>query len=686
MSSKSKKRGAGIRNMKKMKNEMLAIIVPIITLQIIILVAVSYYVSRGMIEDASERLLKTSVSGQTTKINDWIEDNLSALNSAKQTIESSGMTDEMLQDVIDSYYNYDSDYPEGIYVASSDGSYIIASGSGKDMSSPTTSEWYKHGLSTVNLSISSPYKDSSGNNIVSATGLLQEDGNKVRVIGADISLDAVTIIVNSSISMDGAASFLVDSNDMTILAHRDSSYIGQTLGSGQGSFMSDVASVLGKTTSFSGNIDDNMTVIKEVGHTGWILVSYIPDSVIFANIFRLRNAMIILGVIAVVLISEILAQVIRYLVRPISALTHNITDMSTGNFTIEIDSNGRDEIATMGKSLDSFSSSMRNMITDIRLSADDLNKQSETSSSAANEMHEAAMIQSQSMSQLKETVNQLSESVGEVAENATVLANVVADTREKGNEADKKMHETVDVSVKAKSEMEEVGAEMDRILENMSDLQAAINRVGDASEEITKIIGLIGEIAEETNLLSLNASIEAARAGEAGKGFAVVATQIGNLAVNSKNSVDTISGLIEQIHDLVKDAVNQADNSAKVIDESSGTIKGSVETFDEIYSNIQATNDIINEVLAKIEEVDKVATNVAAVSQEQAASSEEILATSETMVEQANNITTSSQTVADDSVELSKTSESLSEHMSRFTIEKADESETNVEDSEGKEE
>ena len=119
---------------------------------------------------------------------------------------------------------------------------------------------------------------------------------------------------------------------------------------------------------------------------------------------------------------------------------------------------------------------------------------------------------------------------------------------------------------------------------------------------------------EETNLLSLNASIEAARAGEAGRGFAVVASEIGTLASNSTASVEHISKLIHEVNELVADAVRQAGDSADNINESSGLIHTAIDTFDRIYDNIQQTSALIDQMVDKINQVDEVATNVAAIS------------------------------------------------------------------------
>lgn len=76
----------------------------------------------------------------------------------------------------------------------------------------------------------------------------------------------------------------------------------------------------------------------------------------------------------------------------------------------------------------------------------------------------------------------------------------------------------------------------------------------------------------------------------------------------------------------------------KNIDESSTMINTALHTFDKIFNDIQTTKELIDEMMSKVNQVDSVATNVAAISEEQAASTQEIQTTSEDMVTQANRI------------------------------------------------
>ena len=651
------------------KAKLLGIIIPVVIAIILILVFTAYHVSSGIIESYSKNLLESSVNSQASKIEAWLEENLASMQMAKNMIEKLHPDEAQLQTILDASCGYSENYPEGLFLADANGSFLKGTDSKKQEPNPKESMWYQEGMTRVNMAVGSAHQNPDGTNVVSASGLLNDGSDTVRVIAADMTLDRISVIVNSFIEMHDAEAFLVDKDSSVILASRDSDLISRTLGAdGQSAFYKDVEKkVSGKSYDFC-TLDGNMTVFKEVNGTNWLLVSYVPTRVVLADLVGLRNLMIIFSIISILVLCVLIERVTHVVIRPVKEMTRVITSMASGDFTVSMKVKGNDEIAVMGRSVEHFIASMKEMIRQMGHVSDRLEKQAGSSKNVSGEMNSAANIQSQSMTELNATVDQLSVSVNEIAQNATQLAGVVADTKEDSDKVEDKMRTTVEVSEKGKADMESVGNALHNIEISIHNLEEAVDKVGTASGEIVDIIKLIGDIAEETNLLSLNASIEAARAGEAGRGFAVVASQIGVLAKNSADSVAHITSLINEINGLVDDAVKQAGSSASDIESSADLIHTAVDTFDQIFQNIQETSHLIEGVVEKINQVDQVATNVAAISEEQAASSDEILATSESMLQQAKSISKNSEQVEEEAGNLAESADQLADQVKQFQI------------------
>lgn len=651
------------------KTKIIGTIVPVVTILIVVMILLSYTISGKIISNNATSLLDSSISYQSESIAGWLNENLAAFSTAKQTIEQTKASGAELQKLLDSYYEYNANYPNGLYVADEEGNVIKASKSEQTFHDVTQSTWYQEGLSRINMKYGSAYESDDGTNQVSASALLNDGSGTIRVISADVSLQRIAVIVNSFVKMNDAAAFLIDTNDGTILAHRNSSLVSTKLDtSNKDAFLSSVAKKISDNDYDTCELNGNLTGFETVSGTNWVLVSYIPDKIIYADVNSLRTKMVVIAVVALFVLVVLVERIIHLVVKPVRKLTKTITTMADGDFTVDVKVKGSDEIGHMGRSVRHFLDSIRGMLYEIHEISDRVSEQSDTTNNLSVGMYDSASVQAKSMQELNVTVDELSRSISEIADNATTLAMVVSDTKQTSTKVESHMQQTVTASIQGKNDMRQVNDAMETISSSIRKLDQAIDKVGKSSEEIEKIVGVIGNIADETNLLSLNASIEAARAGEAGKGFAVVATEIGKLAQTSTESVGHIVELINEVTGLVQETIKQAADSMKNIDDSSLMINTALRTFDEIFNDIQVTEDLIKQMMTKVSEVDSVATNVAAISEEQAASTLEIQATSENMVAQANSIADNSNIVMDGAKELSQSANNLKEHIGRFKI------------------
>lgn len=824
------------RNFISIKVKLLCIILPVIIVIMAVLTGLSYYVSKKVIKSNAHNLLRTSVESQASEMEAWLNQNLISVSVAKQAIEQMEPDDAQLQDFLDSYYDYDSNYPKGFYVADIKGTFFTASPfkavelreanadgnylnngdfavnesltddkdwmlftalegeasaqmidgeliietanegtadysvqfvqpnlpvkkgasyrvqfdayaeadrtmkvsvtapdrdyqrylndtvvnlttekqtftyeftmTGYDdangrmefnlgaagstakvrisnvsvrmvseavpvsgtVTDVTQTEWFRDGLTRVNVGFTDAYTDGDGRPVISACGMLRTPSDAVRVISMDLSLDKISVYVNSFVKMKDAEAFLVNANDNTILASRDTDLISKKLGELDSDFMKDVADKILRDELDLAEIDGNISVFHEIEGTEWVLVSFVPAKTVYHDLDRIRGIMILFGVISILALTILIERIVHMVIRPVKGLTNVIKNMTDGDFTIHSTARGNDEIGVMSQCVEKFIVTMRGMIASINAVSRTLMSQADSSLNVSDQMFKASKRQNQSMKELNATVEQLSVSVNEIAQSATTLASLMSDTKEDGDNVNDRMNETVDISQKGKEIMQGVDKAMQNINCSMGQLQQVINEVGNASGEITNITKAIGEIADETSLLSLNASIEAARAGEAGKGFAVVAVEIGKLAQTSMVSVQHIDTLVSEIKDLIEDVVRQAGKSVDDISSNSVLIGNAVKTYDTIFENIVMVGNQVHQMIEKVGQVEDVARDVAAISEEQAASSQEILASSDVLVEQAGSLMANSEIVAKESEELTASAETLESQIRTFRV------------------
>ncbi|WP_370457243.1 methyl-accepting chemotaxis protein [Salipiger sp. PrR003] len=150
-------------------------------------------------------------------------------------------------------------------------------------------------------------------------------------------------------------------------------------------------------------------------------------------------------------------------------------------------------------------------------------------------------------------------------------------------------------------------------------MRSAIEAMGGierSSQQINEIIGVIDDIAFQTNLLALNAGVEAARAGASGKGFAVVASEVRALAQRSSDAAQQIKTLISGSADRVRDGVELVERSGEAL----GEVVAQVNQISTLVSNIAG---VAAEQAQGLNEINVGVSNLDLVTQQNAAMVEE---------------------------------------------------------------
>lgn len=143
--------------------------------------------------------------------------------------------------------------------------------------------------------------------------------------------------------------------------------------------------------------------------------------------------------------------------------------------------------------------------------------------------------------------------------------------------------------------IEEIGQLKEGVMQNTHQMNDEIMSLMNLVQEIEGIVDSVQQIANQTNLLALNASIEAARAGEMGRGFAVVANEVGSLAENTQNELNTMKEFMKKVYE----ASQKGQKSTERVVESTEQMSGKIDTvFDAMGANINMLGKVTEDVTA----------------------------------------------------------------------------------------
>lgn len=167
--------------------------------------------------------------------------------------------------------------------------------------------------------------------------------------------------------------------------------------------------------------------------------------------------------------------------------------------------------------------------------------------------------------------------------------------------------------------------------EQLRTLLRSMQEVSNSAKQVQEITSVIDDIAFQTNLLALNASVEAARAGDHGKGFAVVAEAVRALAQKSAQAAKEISELIALSASHVSESYEYAMESER----SLKSIVAEVEKVSVLNSEIASAS---LEQSGGIEQISKAVHELDKVTQGNVSSSEQTAEASGQLTDQSTNL------------------------------------------------
>ncbi|MBF4695597.1 methyl-accepting chemotaxis protein [Fusibacter ferrireducens] len=466
-------------------------------------------------------------------------------------------------------------------------------------------------------------ENGQGNLIQQAIPIYDRSGSVTGVLIGEISLEKFNLAVQNLVLPTDFEALIV-SQEGKIVAHSNSDmFIAQQDKdfSELEPFKRGLAGERG-SVEYTSDGESYLTSYQQLEGVNLGVVIQVPAAKAYAQIHLLTAIFTTILLVATVLgliVSVVLSQ---YVTTPLQRVSDSALIASGGDFTVHMDEKTfarKDEFGDLARSFMVMIEAFKEIIMRLKTSTNVLDETTYTLVNASEETRNEMTMIIKNADELKETAHddiQLSRKVvGAVEEMAKGSENVALNT-ERLNVLIKN---NVDFASRGVEMMSNTAGLVQKTFNSYEMIETRIRSLEKSAVDIGSITDTIMEIANQTNLLALNAAIEAARAGDAGRGFAVVAGEIRNLADQSNKSAESITTIIKEIQNDIKD--------------TSGMFSSTSEMLENVVSESEKTVGQINEILEDSKKAAESVDEISAVTEEQAAASAQINEMMENMLE-----------------------------------------------------
>ena len=529
---------------------------------------------------------------------------------------------------------------------------------------PRVRPWYKEAAAAPHKTIiSKPYKAAStGKPVLTISRAVEKNGELKAVVAINISLESVGDVVrNVKIGETGA---LVILGPETEYIYHQKYTIEDRFNAIDGGAYKELATKLttGKPEQVEADYQGGKKFYASipVGEIGWTVLIALPRDEANAAVTQMGMLVFVICLAALVILLGITYGLLNAATTPIGVLCALMEKIAGGDLTTHLPESSRsDEVGALQNSCRDMMTSLQTMVKTTKEAADHVTESSEELTASSTQSADAAQSAAEAVVVIAEESARQSTIVQDATEKVMGVNDEMKTIRTAVGKAQQAVASTGEATEEGAKKLRGAIRGVEGLADGSAKTSAAVEKLYEGSKNIAEINELITSIAGQTKLLALNAAIEAARAGEQGKGFAVVADEVRKLAEQSEQAAQEIGTVIgknseeiEHVFSLTKRQQDDVRENVREVQDAGEQFRRIMGLVEELESEIEAVVKISEtvqkscaETVSAVQEINEVshmvqqkATDVSAVSEEQAASTEEIAAASQTLAHLAEQL------------------------------------------------
>ncbi len=517
---------------------------------------------------------------------------------------------------------------------------------------PTSRPWYHMAKENQNEIIwTDPYIDAfTGGYVITVTKAMVVNGEFVGAIGVDMLLTSIADRIGEIDPGFKGYQFIYDATGVAVvhpMTQGESSIEEKHIAAMYADGITE-----GKL-EFKENGGNKVGIFQTLDSLGWKIGTVYDVSAIKGSVTAARNLILVIALATEVAVIIILWLLITRIIQPLFVVQNAMTEVADGNLNAYADVKSKDEFGQLAFNFNFMVEKVRDIITivnrsvdEVRLSAEGLSASAEETNAvseqmvgAINDIASGATKSAHDTEDVTSTVDHLGNQIIGIQEKASVMTGIAREAEEINKSG------LVQVN-QLQSSFEGWKTNLQSMADVIGDLETKVGAIGIVMETIT-------QISTQTNLLALNASIEAARAGEHGKGFAVVADEVRKLAEQSAHATEEVKATVQELQNGSRQVSVQMRETGETFEEQGKVVHATQETFGNISGlmhnleqSINSVYDEVNKVVEHKEMVMQTIETMAATAEETAAASEEISASTDEQLRAIREVAQAADTLA----------------------------------------